>query len=68
MQIKLQAFVAAMLAVALLAACNKRAEESTVAAPEAKEQTAQPSQSSTEQGTTTTFGEPTPEPQQPPAQ
>ena len=69
MQIKLQPFVAATLAVALLAACGKRAEEATPdAAPAAGEQTAQTTQTTTAQGTTTTFGESAPEPQQPPAQ
>ena len=69
MQIKLQPFIAATLAVALLAACGKRAEEDTptAAAPAAGQETA-PSQTATDQGTTTTFGESTPEPQQPPAQ
>lgn len=68
MGIKLQPFVAAALAVGLLAACGEQAEESTAAVPAAEQPTAQPSQSSTAQGTTTTFGEPTPEPQQQPAQ
>ncbi len=68
MQIKLQPFVAATFAVALLAACGERAEESTAAAPPAEQQSAQPSDSSNAPGTTTTFGEPSPEPQQPPAE
>ena len=68
MQRELQPFIAATLAIALLAACGKRAEENAPAAPTAGQQTAQTPQSTTEQGTTTTFGESTPEPQQPPAQ
>jgi outer membrane biogenesis lipoprotein LolB len=70
MQIDLQPFVAATLAVALLAACGERAEEGTpaAAAPAAGQQTAQTMQTTTAQGTTTTFGKSTSEPQQPPAQ
>lgn len=71
MQIELQPFVAATLAVALLAACGERAEEGTpaAAAPAAgQQQTEQTTQTTTAQGTTTTFGESTSEPQQPPAQ
>jgi hypothetical protein len=70
MQIKLQPFVAATLAVALLAACGKRAEEATpdAATPAAGQETARTTQTTTAQGTTTTFGESAPEPQQPPAQ
>jgi hypothetical protein len=70
MQIELQPFVAATLAVALLAACGERAGEETpaAAAAAAGQQTAQPTQTTTAQGTTTTFGESTPESQQPPAQ
>jgi len=68
MRIELQSFVAATLAVALLAACGERAEEGTAATPAAEQQTAQPPQADSTQGTTTTFGESTPEPQQPPAQ
>lgn len=67
MGIKLQPFVAATLAVALLAACGERAEENTATAP-AAEQNAQPPEPSTASGTTTTFEESTPEPQQPPAE
>ena len=68
MRIELQTFAAATLAVALLAACGERAEESSAAAPTAEQQTGQAPQASEAQGTTTTFGESTPEPQQPPAQ
>ena len=70
MQIELHPFIAATLAVALLAACGERAEEETpaAAAPAAGQQTAQPTQTTTAQGTTTTFGESTSEPQPPPAQ
>jgi hypothetical protein len=63
MQIELHPFVAAALAVALLAACGERAEEETAAAPAAGQQTAQTTQTTTAQGTTTTFGESTSEPQ-----
>lgn len=66
MRIELQSLFAATLAVTLLAACGERAEESTAAAPAAEQQPA-PSPD-TAPGTTTTFGESTPEPQQPPAQ
>jgi hypothetical protein len=70
MQIELQPFVAATLAVALLAACGERAEEGTpaAAAPAAGQRTTQTTQTTTGQGMTTTFGESASEPQQPPAQ
>jgi hypothetical protein len=68
MQIKLQPFIAATLALALLAACGERAKDETAAAPAAGEQTAQTTQTATAQGTTTTFAESAAEPQQPPAQ
>lgn len=70
MQIELRPFIAATLAVALLAACGEQAEEDApaAAAPAPGERAAQTAQSTTEQGTTTTFGESTPEPQQPPAE
>ena len=66
MRIELQPFVAATLALTLLAACGERGEkETTAATPAAEQDTAQTTQVSTEHGTTTTFGEPTPEPQAP---
>lgn len=71
MRIQLQPFVAATLAVTLLAAlaaCGERAEESTAATPAAEQQNAEPAEPSAAQGTTTTFGESTPEPQQSPAE
>lgn len=68
MRIELQPFVAATLAVTLLAACGAEKETPAAAAPAAGQQTVQTTQTTTAEGTTTTFGESTPEEQQPPVQ
>ena len=61
MQVQSPLLIAAALALALATACSKRAEqEATETAPPANET----AQSADAPGTTTTFEEPTPEPQQ----